>query len=388
MTANGLVFYDRTDKPSPIEPNFSHAAEITSGDALAHEGKLAEAVALYRQVLASCKTELGSDTSNRQTQAQLYLVASRIGGLARQLLFKGKFQEARACTEQALTYDPNSTALNLDRAHALMFLDHVDEARAIYFGYHHKKMAVVGVRDLIKWDFDLLRKAEYSHVLMGEVEHRFGAAKWHEKLSAPPENTATNEISRRIAWRHAAAPRTETFAPPQMVQRVEPEDIPSGNKFMAQGNLDEAFAVYQRRMRTCNQILSNGIPNLQASGDRYLVVNKISDIALYYLIAGQNEKARAALDYALSEIQLSSSANVRRAHVLMFLGKEKEKDARAIYLQYRDQRMTPEDTGAAFILKDFALMRKGGRVHPLMDEIEALLRNAQPPVGRRRELIR
>ena len=79
---------------------------------------------------------------------------------------------------------------------------------------------------------------------------------------------------------------------------------------------------------------------------------------------------------------------MRRAYVLTFLGKEKEKDARATYLQYRDQRMTPEDTGATFILKDFALMRKGGRVHPLTDEIKALRRNAQPPVGRRRELIR
>ena len=70
------------------------------------------------------------------------------------------------------------------------------------------------------------------------------------------------------------------------------------------------------------------------------------------------------------------------------MGKEKEKDARAIYLRYRDQRMTPEDTGPTFSLKDFELMRKGGRVHPLMNEIEALLRNARPPAGRRRELIR
>src|SRR5205823_5685311 len=207
----------------------------------AYEGKLAEAVALYRQVLASCKTELGTDTNNRQTQAQLYLVASRIGGLARQLLFKGKFQEARACTEQALTYDPNSTALNLDRAHTLMFLDHVDEARAIYFGYHHKKMAVVGVRDLIKWDFDLLRKAEYSHVLMGEVEHRFGAAKWHEKLSASPEKLRTLEIeapslsTRASPSAPAASPATPRF--------VALEDIPSGDRFLAESNWDGALAI-------------------------------------------------------------------------------------------------------------------------------------------------
>jgi len=166
------------------------------------------------------------------------------------------------------------------------------------------------------------------------------------------------------------------------------EDIPSGDRFLAEGSWDGALAIYKRRITRCNEILSNGVFNLQANDDLHAVVNKISDISLLYLIDRQDEKAGETVDYAVSVKPRSPIANVRRAHVLMFLGKEKEKDARAIYLQYRDQRMTPEDTGAAFILKDFALMRKYDRVHPLMDEIEALLGNAQPPLARRRELIR
>ena len=157
---------------------------------------------------------------------------------------------------------------------------------------------------------------------------------------------------------------------------------------MAESNWDGALAIYKRRITRCNEILSNGVFNLQANDDLHAVVNKISDISLLYLIDRQEKKAGETVDYAVSVKPHSPLANVRRAHVLMFLGKEKEKDARAIYLQYRDQSMTPEDTGAAFILKDFALMRKYDRVHPLMDEVEALLGNAQPPLARRRELIR
>ena len=105
---------------------------------------------------------------------------------------------------------------------------------------------------------------------------------------------------------------------------------------------------------------------MQASGDRHIVVNKVSEIGLGYVLAGQYEKAFVTLEYAMSVVPLSAFANVRRAHVRMFL--EKKSEARALYLQYREQRMTPKQAGANVILQDFERMLEFERVDPLMED--------------------
>jgi hypothetical protein len=56
----------------------------------------------------------------------------------------------------------------------------------------------------------------------------------------------------------------------------------------------------------------------------------------------------------------------------MFLGRVDE--ARVLYLRYRRERNVQDDESWETVLvNDFALLRKSGLGHPLMDEIEKLL---------------
>jgi hypothetical protein len=61
--------------------------------------------------------------------------------------------------------------LNINRAHALMFLNQAGEARAIYFAYYDKLMTgAEWARVAIQKDFDELRKAGFDNPLMKEIE--------------------------------------------------------------------------------------------------------------------------------------------------------------------------------------------------------------------------
>ena len=62
--------------------------------------------------------------------------------------------------------------------------------------------------------------------------------------------------------------------------------------------------------------------------------------------------------------------DIRRAHALMFLGKEEE--ARRVYLHWHCQAIGPGQGGEHVILQDFQALRQTDRVNALMDEIETL----------------
>ena len=67
--------------------------------------------------------------------------------------------------------------LYTNRAHALMFLDRVDEARSLYLQYRAEK-DVQGKKPwetVILGDFAELRKAGLTHPLMDEIEAKFAA---------------------------------------------------------------------------------------------------------------------------------------------------------------------------------------------------------------------
>jgi tetratricopeptide (TPR) repeat protein len=254
----------------------------------------------------------------------------------------------------------------------------VDDARAIYFEYHDKRMLYARTgADAIKEDFVTLRKAGYSHKLMIDVERRRFEAICDERSSGTTgESGADGQSMQARPQSQTPAPAVRPAAAEAMPALSEREDIEAGHTLLSQGRLDEALDVYKRRVNRCDKILANGVPNMQASEDRHIVVNKVSEIALGHVLAGQYEKALATLDYAMSVVPLSAFANVRRAHALMFLGRNPE--ARALYLQYREQRMTAQQTGANVILQDFERMRKVEHVDPLMDEIETLFGAPNP----------
>jgi hypothetical protein len=67
--------------------------------------------------------------------------------------------------------------MQVNRAHALMFLGRVDEARALYLANRGKK--TIGDKlweNVVREDFADLRKAGLSHPLMSEVAAAFAAS--------------------------------------------------------------------------------------------------------------------------------------------------------------------------------------------------------------------
>ena len=105
------------------------------GNVLVAQGKLDEALKAYRDGLAIAERLAAADRSNTQWQRDLQFSIGRIGGIAYNFVLARNFVEALEAADQAISLAPEKIWLYTNRAHALMFLDRVDEARALYLKY-------------------------------------------------------------------------------------------------------------------------------------------------------------------------------------------------------------------------------------------------------------
>jgi tetratricopeptide (TPR) repeat protein len=131
-------------------------------------GKFEEALAAYQDSLAICKTLVAKDPSNTQWQDEL-------GSLGYYFVLARGFAKALEIDDDALSLAPGKIWIYGNRAHALMFLDRVDEARTLYLQYRGRNN-VVGEKSwetVVLEDFDALRKAGLVHPLMDEIEKQF-----------------------------------------------------------------------------------------------------------------------------------------------------------------------------------------------------------------------
>src|SRR5262249_26487101 len=145
------------------------------GDVLVAKGKLDEALKSYRDSLAIRERLAASDRSNTNWQRDLQLRVGKIDGLAGMLILARDFRRALEASDLVISIASNEIWLYTNRAHALMFLARVDEARTLYIRYRGEKN-VVGDKSwetAVLEDFAELRKAGLTHPLMGEIEKRF-----------------------------------------------------------------------------------------------------------------------------------------------------------------------------------------------------------------------
>jgi len=145
------------------------------GDVLVSQGKLDEALTVYRDSLAIGKRVAAADPSNVRWQNELQNTIGRVDKLAFKFVWTGEFARALQAAEQAISLAPDKIYFYLNRAHALMFLGRVNEARALYLRYTNEK----NVQDSKPWetvvleDFAELRKEGLTRPLMDEIERRF-----------------------------------------------------------------------------------------------------------------------------------------------------------------------------------------------------------------------
>jgi WD40 repeat protein len=84
------------------------------------------------------------------------------------------FRVALEATELGLMFDPKQTWITMNKAHALMFLDRIQDARREYLA--HRGTRVPGYKlweEAVVDDFSLLRERGREHPLMIEIEQLF-----------------------------------------------------------------------------------------------------------------------------------------------------------------------------------------------------------------------
>jgi tetratricopeptide (TPR) repeat protein len=145
------------------------------GDVLLEQGELEDALRSYRDSLAIVQRLTASDSGNTLWQQDLHDSISIIGSLAYRFVLARNYVAALDAADQAIALAPDEIWIHGNRAHALMFLDRVDEARTLYMKYRGAKN-VVGEKSWeasVIEDLAELRTAGLTHPLMNEIEKTF-----------------------------------------------------------------------------------------------------------------------------------------------------------------------------------------------------------------------
>ena len=103
------------------------------------------------------------------------MLAGALGDLSYRAIFTRDFLDSLAAVDRAISMEPDTIWLYGNRAHALMFHDRVDDARALYLKYRGTAN-VVGTsswEEIVLIDFAEFRKAGLAHPLMDEIEETF-----------------------------------------------------------------------------------------------------------------------------------------------------------------------------------------------------------------------
>ena len=106
--------------------------------------------------------------------------ASQLKSVTWYLLFAKDYTKALAVADRAHVLFPNDLGIETNRAHALMFLRHDEEAKALYLAYKGQPMSRADYRlweRVIGQDFAEFRKAGLTHPMMADIEKELGHKK-------------------------------------------------------------------------------------------------------------------------------------------------------------------------------------------------------------------
>jgi len=143
--------------------------------ALRESGKLSEALESVRESRAIFERLAMTDPNNAQWRGDLQAASARTGNLAYAFVKAGDFAAALKVADEAISFAPSMIWLYGHRAHALMFLGRVDEARALYLRYRgDKAMGNTSWEAFVLGYFADLREGGLTHPLMDEIEQLFG----------------------------------------------------------------------------------------------------------------------------------------------------------------------------------------------------------------------
>jgi tetratricopeptide (TPR) repeat protein len=141
-------------------------------------GKLEDALANYDKALAVAE-KLASIIEAAEIKSggkAGRATASELGSVSWCALFARDYAKALSSADRALTIAPNELWIQTNRAHALMLLGRIQEARALYVS--HSSETIPGAnkpwRQAVLEDFVELQNAGLKNVLIPEIEAVFG----------------------------------------------------------------------------------------------------------------------------------------------------------------------------------------------------------------------
>jgi tetratricopeptide (TPR) repeat protein len=161
-------------RPDRLPPTLAaNVSDIKSGDDLFADGRLDDALTVYVRRLRFCQSAIAGGRITNQMIDDRWILAGKISDVAMALLLEGEFQKALAATE---TYSPPGSQnplpplLDIRRAHALLLLDRLEEAKSIYLAHRGAKVdAGQSAAALIAQDIAMLQEAGIEHPLTNEI---------------------------------------------------------------------------------------------------------------------------------------------------------------------------------------------------------------------------
>lgn len=144
------------------------------GNTLTKLGQTDEAIASYRAA-SDRQLQLATDIEkieSGESRSERGGTANALGNLAWHALLARRYEQALISADRALSLKPDRDWIILNRAHALLFMERIEEAKAQYSVVQGKKMLTasrVPQKAGIESDFDDLKKAGLHHPAMDEI---------------------------------------------------------------------------------------------------------------------------------------------------------------------------------------------------------------------------
>lgn len=157
----------------------AQATDLISAKRLQDQERLEDALMVYGRFLQAANAKIDGFATgqfNIQVVDDRKTASDNLADLAISFLTDRNFTKALEAIDLALSAD-NAPQLHIWRAHALMFLGRLEEARTLYLRCRDERVDARDGTDVILNDFASLRRGDLSHPLMDEIETLFTARK-------------------------------------------------------------------------------------------------------------------------------------------------------------------------------------------------------------------
>jgi Tfp pilus assembly protein PilF len=159
------------------DPNAAlmQASDIPSAEHLEKQGLWEPALVVYGRCLKQCEAKIAKFSKgvfNIQALDDRVTISNKLACLAAGFLMDRNFTKALESIDLALSAN-QSPLSNIWRAHALMFLDRIDEAKELYQRCRNEQVNDQPGSTCILGEFATLRKNGLDHPLMNEIESLF-----------------------------------------------------------------------------------------------------------------------------------------------------------------------------------------------------------------------